>query len=122
MDFNKDSHRVPRPEYVEEDAFPRAATALDPGRGEDVQKALDDVGSSVEQLYRVANAFLARRTEEKPYAVLGAAAGVGFVLGGGLASRLGGVVASLGSRMLLSRAVNRWLASIGQDEAIAETE
>ena len=83
-------------------------TALDPSTSDDVRRAADEVASSVEELYRVANAFLGQQVEERPYAVLGVAAGVGFVLGGGLASRLGGTLANYGVRILMSRFMSDW--------------
>ncbi len=86
------------------------ASAMDPTTTDEVREAVDDVASSLEQLYRVSDAYVGRQAEERPYAVLGAALGVGFVLGGGLTSRLGGVLATLGSRLLLSRLVDDWLA------------
>jgi hypothetical protein len=84
-------------------APPHRVTALDPTSTEGVKEAVHDVASSVEELYRVANDYVGRRAEDRPYVVLGAAFGIGFVLGGGLASRLGGVVATLGSKLLVSR-------------------
>jgi len=85
-------------------------TALDPTTPADVQHAVDEVASSIEQLYRVSNGYLGRQADERPYAVLGIAAGIGFVLGGGLASRLGGTLSTIGSKMFLSHMVDQWLS------------
>lgn len=44
---------------------------------------------------------------DKPYLALGAAAGIGFVCGGGLTLRMTSVLARWGTRMLLSAAVTK---------------
>jgi len=49
----------------------------------------DEAVRSVGALYKVVNESLQRQTEEAPYVALGAAAAVGFIVGGGLASPLG---------------------------------
>ena len=68
-----------------------------------VTEAMEDVASSIEGLYHAADTFLGHHVRERPHVVLGAAAGIGFVLGGGLASRLGGVIVSIGGRLLVNR-------------------
>jgi Na+/H+-dicarboxylate symporter len=65
----------------------------------------------VEQLYRVSDAFLGRQAEERPYLILGAAAGVGFILGGGLASRMGGTLLNVVGRLAVTHAVDAWVSS-----------
>jgi hypothetical protein len=49
----------------------------------------DEAVRSVSALYRAMNDDLQRRTSESPYVALGIAAGIGFVVGGGLASPIG---------------------------------
>jgi len=49
----------------------------------------DDAVRSANALYRAMNDELQRQTSESPYVALGIAAGIGFVVGGGLASPLG---------------------------------
>jgi ElaB/YqjD/DUF883 family membrane-anchored ribosome-binding protein len=49
----------------------------------------DDAARSVNALYQAVNSELQRQTSESPYVALGVAAGIGFVVGGGLASPLG---------------------------------
>ena len=56
-------------------------TALNESSSRELRSAAEDVASSVEQLYRMSNAFLGKHAEERPYLILGAAAGVGFILG-----------------------------------------
>jgi hypothetical protein len=87
------------------------ATALGTGSTEELRSAAEDLASSAEQLYRVGDAFLAKHAEDKPYVILGAAAGVGFVLGGGLASRLAGTFLNALGRMAITHAVDAWVTS-----------
>jgi hypothetical protein len=68
-----------------------------------VKEAARGAASSMNDLYHVSQEFLERQTRERPYAVLGIAAGIGFVFGGGLASRFGGVLLSIGGRVLASQ-------------------
>jgi ElaB/YqjD/DUF883 family membrane-anchored ribosome-binding protein len=56
---------------------------------ESLKVVADDAVRSVGALYKVVNESLQRQTEEAPYVALGAAAAVGFIVGGGLASPLG---------------------------------
>jgi hypothetical protein len=49
----------------------------------------DDALRSVSALYQSAHDELERQTRQSPYVTLGIAAGIGFVVGGGLASPLG---------------------------------
>jgi len=76
----------------------------------ELRDALDDVSSSLGDLYRAADAFTTEQTRVRPRVVLGAAAGIGFVLGGGLASRLGGTLLSVGGRLLASRFLEEGLS------------
>lgn len=50
-----------------------------------IEQAVDSVGT----LYRQAEARIQQQAQTSPYVTLGAAAAVGFVIGGGLASPLG---------------------------------
>jgi len=105
MDPTKESVKVPRPNPSTAQQERPQRTALDPTSPSDVQRAVDEVVASTESLYRVANDYIGRQIDQRPYAVLGGAAALGFVLGGGLASRLGGVLATFGTRTLVSRLV-----------------
>jgi len=81
------------------------------GSAGELKSAAEDVASSVEQLYRVGDAFLEKHADDRPYLILGAAAGVGFVLGGGLASGLSGTLLRVFGRMAVTRAVESWMSS-----------
>jgi hypothetical protein len=69
--------------------------------------AVEGIASSVRQLYRVGDAFLGKHAQDRPYVVLGTAAGIGFLLGGGLASKTAGVLMSMALRMAVTHAVDR---------------
>ena len=70
-----------------------------------------DVSASLGDLYRAADSFASEQTRERPHVALGVAAGVGFVLGGGLASRLGGTLLSVGTRLVATRLLEEWLST-----------
>jgi ElaB/YqjD/DUF883 family membrane-anchored ribosome-binding protein len=57
--------------------------------GVEIQKAFTDASSAIETLYTQATAELQHQVKERPYVALAAAAGIGFVLGGGLRSVTG---------------------------------
>lgn len=52
----------------------------------DIQKAWTETQSAIETLYTQASTQLQQTVQERPYVALAAAAGIGFVLGGGLSS------------------------------------
>jgi hypothetical protein len=89
----------------------RERTALDESTPAALKGAAEDAMSSVEQLYRVGDAFLERQAHERPHLLLGAAAGIGFVLGGGLAWRMTGALVNLVGRMAVTHAVDGWATS-----------
>jgi hypothetical protein len=82
---------------------------MEPTSRAELTRAAQDVASSVEQLYRVADSFVGRHAKDRPYAVLGAAAGIGFVLGGGLAWRLAGTLVNVAGRVAVTHALDTWL-------------
>jgi ElaB/YqjD/DUF883 family membrane-anchored ribosome-binding protein len=59
------------------------------GTGTDIQKAWTEASSALESLYTQASHQLQQTVQERPYVALGVAAGIGFVLGGGLRSVTG---------------------------------
>jgi hypothetical protein len=63
----------------------RTAATPDVPITETAEQALQSVGA----LYNAVDGVLTRQVQQAPYATLGIAAGVGFVLGGGLASPMG---------------------------------
>jgi ElaB/YqjD/DUF883 family membrane-anchored ribosome-binding protein len=57
--------------------------------GTEIQRAWTDASSAIETLYTQASRELQHTVQERPYVALGVAAGIGFVLGGGLRSVTG---------------------------------
>ena len=55
----------------------------------DLQEAWQNASESIETLYNRAAATLQTQVQERPYAAIAAAAGLGFILGGGLSSSTG---------------------------------
>jgi hypothetical protein len=86
-------------------------TALDSGSKDALMSAAEDAGAAVEQLFRVGSAFIGREAQDSPYRVLGIAAGLGFILGGGLAWKMAGGLVNLAGRMAVTRALEDWASS-----------
>jgi ElaB/YqjD/DUF883 family membrane-anchored ribosome-binding protein len=55
----------------------------------DIQHAWEDASDAIQTLYSQATVKLEETVRERPYVALAAAAGIGFVLGGGLRSLTG---------------------------------
>lgn len=90
---------------------PQHANRPPNGRASDTHElrdAWDEVVSSTGELYRSADAFATEQVQIRPHAVLGVAAGIGFILGGGLASRVGGTLLTVGARLAASRLFEEW--------------
>jgi len=69
----------------------QAGSGSDASIGQSAGQAVQSVGA----LYNALNEVALRQVQANPYATLGAAAAVGFVLGGGLASPIGRVLLRL---------------------------
>ncbi len=66
---------------------------------DDAQSLSSSVGEAVDEVYQ----NVAQEATKHPYRTLGAAAGVGFVLAGGLTPRIAGLAMSMGSKWLLGQ-------------------
>lgn len=99
---NQDSADAPR----ERDVGQR----MDAAAPLSVTQSADDALQSVSRLYDALDAAVSQHVRDNPYATLAAAAGVGFVLGGGMRSPIGQVLVRLSVRAfgppLVSAAVN----------------
>ncbi len=73
-----------------------------------------DLGSTAAELYERLD--IARQIQEHPYRTLAIAAGVGYVLGGGLFTPLTGTLVRLGSRAMLLPMMQAAAESIGAAE------
>ena len=56
--------------------------------------------------------YLTEQVEERPYATLGVAVGVGYVLGGGLRSRLTAVLLNAATRLAMAVAARQFAARL----------
>jgi len=68
-------------------------------RSDQIQRGARDVVSAMDDLIVDVERSVRRQLEERPYATLSVAAGVGYVLGGGLASRLTSAALSIATRL-----------------------
>lgn len=83
-------------------------------RVEQISTEARALGSTVETTIRDVEATLRTHMDEHPYAMLAAAAGVGYVLGGGIPSRLTSLLLGIGTRVMLevaARDLSRRLAN-----------
>jgi hypothetical protein len=95
---------------------PRPPTALDPGAGQELRSAAGEAGAAIEQLYRVGSAYIGQEAQDRPYRVLGIAAGIGFVLGGGLAWKMAGRLINVAGRIAVTRGLEEWAAAATRKE------
>jgi hypothetical protein len=81
-----------------------------------VRDEAQELASSIKDVSQDLGGFLAEQLERRPYAVLGVAAGFGWVLGGGLASRLTRTGLRLGARfglgLLLRQVIEQQAAAL----------
>jgi len=70
--------------------------------GRDVGQNAQALASSVESTFRELETILGQQVERRPYATLAAAVGLGYVLGGGLPSRMTSLLLGIGSRVALA--------------------
>ncbi|MGH7805942.1 MAG: hypothetical protein ACREQJ_16460 [Candidatus Binatia bacterium] len=76
-----------------------------PGIGDDARLLFGAVDSAL----RETETTLVRMMRERPLVAVGAAAGVGFLLGGGLTPRIATRLVTTGGRMVLAATLERWL-------------
>jgi ElaB/YqjD/DUF883 family membrane-anchored ribosome-binding protein len=70
-------------------------------RGREAYRDAQHLASTMEQAVDEIGQFLREQADQRPYASLATAAGVGYVLGGGVPSRLTGFLFGLGSRLAI---------------------
>jgi len=68
-------------------------------RGREAYRDAQHLASTLEQAVDEIGQFLREQAEQRPYASLATAAATGYVLGGGVPSRLTGFLFGLGSRL-----------------------
>lgn len=72
-----------------------------------IQEAAKDLSGAAKNFRDVAKGYVAVHARERPYVLLGSAAAVGFVLGGGLASRITMSLLVVGARMFGGRILTK---------------
>jgi ElaB/YqjD/DUF883 family membrane-anchored ribosome-binding protein len=82
----------------------------------DIQKAFRDASSALETLYSQASAKLEDTVRERPYVALAAAAGLGFVLGGGLRSMTGRYLLRTTTQLVLPGVLATLRGEAAEDE------
>jgi len=70
-------------------------------RGREAYRDAQHLASTLEQAVDEIGQFLRDQAEQRPYTSLATAAGIGYVLGGGVPSRLTRLLFGLGSRMAI---------------------
>lgn len=88
-----------------------SATGQKPRRESSIEQvsltqSADEALQSLTSLYNAADAALSDRMRESPYATLAVAAGVGFVLGGGMRSTMGQMLLRLSVKTFAPPLVN----------------
>lgn len=77
----------------------------------DLKEEAQDMASSLSELTKDVTEQVSMHLQQRPYAVLGVAAAVGYVLGGGIASRITraglGLATRIGTAMILKQFVDQ---------------
>jgi ElaB/YqjD/DUF883 family membrane-anchored ribosome-binding protein len=79
----------------------------------DLKEEAQDIASSLSELTRDLTDTVSVHLQQRPYAVLGVAAAVGYVLGGGLASRITRAGLGLGARIGMGMLVRQFVEQQG---------
>lgn len=77
-----------------------------------LSQSAGDAVQSLSTLYQAADAALSQRMQQSPYATLAVAAGVGFVLGGGMRSSVGQMLLRLSIQSFAPPLVNLALHNV----------
>ena len=80
--------------------------------GRQIRREAQVLTTTVEHAAEDISAFLRQQTTESPYRTLAAAAGVGFIIGGGLASRMTKVLLGVGGRVVMAMVVRELTAAL----------
>jgi ElaB/YqjD/DUF883 family membrane-anchored ribosome-binding protein len=73
----------------------------------ELREAWGDATNAVERLYVHASSVVQEQVQQRPYAALAAAAGLGFVLGGGLGSSTGRLLLRTTAQLLIPAALTK---------------
>ena len=87
----------------------------------DVVTAGAELLDAVDELNVAGRSFVQRHATERPYVLLGVAAGIGFVVGGGLSSRTSLGLLALGGR-LVAASILKQLVAVGEPEHVDDND
>ena len=90
-------------------------------RGRNAYREAQAATSTFEQVADEIGQFLREQTERRPYVSLAAATGIGYVLGGGIPSRLTGFLFGLGSRFAVGMFLPELIGGATADRDTAES-
>jgi hypothetical protein len=85
----------------------KAADVVDSSK---VKEDVQALAGAVQTTRTSLQSFVQTQVEERPLAVLGTAAGIGFVLGGGLAPRVLRTLLTLGTRLAINAVISEVIA------------
>jgi len=88
------------------------------GLADSADQALQSVGA----LYNAVDELVSKSVRENPYVTLAAAAGVGFILGGGMRSPIGQVLMRVGVRAFGPPLVSAALSSVAERAGLTQQE
>lgn len=84
--------------------------------GAEVVEGVVQLGRSARRFSHLVTSTLSEAVRAKPEAVLGGAAGVGFVLGGGMRSQAGRIARAMATRMALSWVTGKVVEEVREPE------
>jgi ElaB/YqjD/DUF883 family membrane-anchored ribosome-binding protein len=90
-------------------------------RGRDAYRETQALASTFDQVANEFGQFLREQTERRPYVSLATATGIGYVLGGGVPSRLTGFLFGLGSRFAVGMFLREQIGGSTADHDAAES-
>jgi ElaB/YqjD/DUF883 family membrane-anchored ribosome-binding protein len=90
-------------------------------RGRDAYREAQALTSTFEQVADEIGQFLREQAERRPYVSLATATGIGYVLGGGVPSRLTGVLFGFGSRFAVLMFLRQLIGGPTADQEVPES-
>ncbi|TMA83265.1 MAG: hypothetical protein E6J72_00480 [Deltaproteobacteria bacterium] len=88
-------------------------------RGREAYRDAQHLASTLEQAVDEIGQFLREQAEQRPYTSLATAAGVGYVLGGGVPSRLTRFLFGLGSRLAIEMFLHEFIGDAARQPSAA---
>ena len=85
--------------------------------GRQIQHDVHALAAAVQEAADDVERYITEQVEERPYTTLGVAAGVGFILGGGLRARLTAVLLGTATRLAMAVAARELAARVSPGAA-----